>query len=154
MDKFVRAMFSIISLGCSVTTDIGGQMPTDCLLFAAGTLGFPSWYGSCCKELFLEKPIVNRGAPTPPKAPIFYEILAYFADHPQAQDTVEGIVEWWLLEQRIKRTTTQVKTALTQLEAEELVIPREGTAGRIYYRVNRQKLHDIRRILKEKNKEK
>ena len=95
---------------------------------------------------------MNRGAPTPPKAPIFYEILAYFADHPQAQDTVEGIVEWWLLEQRIKQTTTQVKTALTQLEEKELLIAREMTAGRVYYRVNRKKLSDIRRILKEKNK--
>ena len=92
---------------------------------------------------------MNRGAPTPPRAPIFYEILAYFADHPQAQDTVEGIVEWWLLEQRIKRATTQVKAALTQLVAEGLVIPREGTAGRVSYRLNRQKLRNIRRLLRE-----
>ena len=76
---------------------------------------------------------MNPGAPTPRRSPIFYEILAYFADHPQAQDTVEGIVEWWLLEQRIKRATTQVKAVLAQLVAEGLVIPRDGTAGRVYY---------------------
>jgi hypothetical protein len=93
--------------------------------------------------------MVHRGAPTPLRAPIFYEILAYFADHPQAQDTVEGIVEWWLLEQRITQATTQVKTALTQLEAEGLVIPRKGTDGRVYYRLNRQKLRSIRRLLRE-----
>ncbi len=92
---------------------------------------------------------MNSGAPTPRRSPIFYEILAYFADHPQAQDTVEGIVEWWLLEQRIKQATTQVKGALEQLVAEGLVIAREGTAGRVYYRVNRQKLRGIRRLLKE-----
>jgi hypothetical protein len=97
---------------------------------------------------------VNPGEATLRRPPIFYDILAYLADHPQAQDTVEGIVEWWLLEQRIKRATTQVKAAVAQLAAEELVIPREGTAGRIYYRLNRRKLHDIRRILKEQNKEK
>lgn len=62
---------------------------------------------------------------------------------------MEGIVEWWLLEQRIKRATTQVKTALAQLVAEGLVIAREGTAGRVYYRVNRQKLCEIRRLLRE-----
>jgi len=92
---------------------------------------------------------VNRGEPTPRRSPIFYEILAYFVDHPQAQDTVEGIVEWWLLEQRIKQATTQVKAALEQLVAEGLVIIREGTAGRVYYRVNRQKLREIRRLLRE-----
>jgi hypothetical protein len=92
---------------------------------------------------------VKSGAPTPYRSPIFYEVLGYLADHPQAQDTVEGIVEWWVIEQRIKRATTQVKATLAQLVAEELVIARQGTAGRIYYRVNRQKLRNIRRVLKE-----
>ena len=97
---------------------------------------------------------MNRGAPTPRRSAIFYEILAYFAAHPQAQDTVEGIMEWWLLEQRIKRTMTQVKAALAQLVGEQLVIAREGPAGRVSYRVNRAKLRAIRRMLKERNKEK
>lgn len=92
---------------------------------------------------------MNSGESILRRSPIFYEILAYFADHPQAQDTVEGIVEWWLLEQRIKRASTQVKTTLTQLVAEGLVIPREGTDGRVYYRVNRQKSREIRRLLRE-----
>ena len=92
---------------------------------------------------------MNPGAPTPRRLPIFYEILAYFADHPRAQDTIEGIVEWWLLEQRIKQATTQVKATLEQLVAEGLVIAREGAAGRVYYRVNRQKAREIRRLLRE-----
>jgi len=29
------------------------------------------------------------------------EILAYLADHPDAQDTLAGIFEWWLLERKI-----------------------------------------------------
>ena len=90
---------------------------------------------------------MNPGAPILRRSPIFFEILAYFANHPQAQDTVEGIVEWWLLEQHIKRATTQVKAAVAQLVAEGLVIARTGAAGRVYYHVNRQKLRDIRRIL-------
>ena len=90
---------------------------------------------------------MKSGAPTPRRSPSFYEILGYLADHPQAQDTVEGIVEWWLLEQRIKRATTQVKTMLEQLVAEGLVIARQGAGGRIYYRVNRQKLRDIQKLI-------
>ena len=48
-------------------------------------------------------------------------------------------MEWWLLEQRINTATTEVKTALEQLVAEELVIPREGHTGQVSYRVNRGK---------------
>jgi len=57
-------------------------------------------------------------------------------------------MEWWFLEQRIKQATTQVKAALEQLVAEGLVIACEGTEGRVTYRVNRQKLRDIRRLLR------
>jgi hypothetical protein len=96
---------------------------------------------------------VNVGKPAPQRSPIFYEILAYLAEHPEAQDSVEGIVEWWVLEQRIKRAKAPVKAALTQLVAEELVIPREDAAGCTTYRVNRSKLRDIRRILQEGAKE-
>ena len=81
------------------------------------------------------------------KSPIIREILAYLADHPQAQDTVEGIVEWWLLEQRIKRGTRHVKSAVEQLVAAGFITAREGAAGQVYYRVNQQKLCDIRRLL-------
>ena len=97
---------------------------------------------------------MNTGEPTARRSPIFYEILAYLADHPEAQDTVEGIVEWWLLEQRVKQATAQVQTALTQLVTEKLVVIREGQTGRVSYRVNRSKLRNIRRMLKERNKEK
>ena len=41
-------------------------------------------------------------------------------------------MEWWLLEQRLKQSTMQVKTALEQLVTQGLVIAREETAGRVY----------------------
>ena len=62
---------------------------------------------------------------------------------------MEGIVEWWVLEERIKRITTQVKSVLAQLVAEGLVFARQGAASRVYYRVNHQRLGDIRRLLSE-----
>lgn len=92
---------------------------------------------------------MKPSASTPRRPPLFNEILGYLADHPQAQDTVEGIVEWWLLEQRIKKATTQVQAALAHLVAEELVIAHQGTAGHVYYRINRQKLRDSRHLLRE-----
>jgi len=107
------------------------------------------WSGTTLAVLSLEfgKPLVKSDTPTSHRSPIFYEILASLADHPQAQDAMEGIVEWWLLEQRTKREATQVKAALKQLTADNYVIARTGKTGRVYYRVNRQKLGEIRRLI-------
>jgi len=93
---------------------------------------------------------VKSHVPSSRRSPLFYDILAYFADHPEAKDTVEGIVTWWLLEQRIKQTKAQAKSALTQLVAAGLLIAREGTTGRVYYRVNRQKMRKVHKLLREK----
>jgi len=64
------------------------------------------------------------------------EIIAYLGENPDAEDTVEGVVQWWLLEQRIQRTTAEVKAALDELVARNLVEVRQGTDERIYYRAN------------------
>lgn len=90
---------------------------------------------------------MKKEAPASCRSPIFYEILAYLTEHPHAQDTVEGIVEWWLLEQRMTRATTQVKAALKQLTDENYVLTRTDRAGRVYYQINRQKLNEIRRLV-------
>ena len=49
------------------------------------------------------------------------DILAYLAKHPDAQDTLEAITEWWLLEQRIERTAADVSEVLAGLVARNLV---------------------------------
>jgi hypothetical protein len=85
------------------------------------------------------------------RASIYYEILAYLTEHPHAQDTVEGIVTWWLLEQRIKRLTPQVTAALQQMVEENYVIPRTDRTGRVSYQINKKKLREIRRLIAEES---
>lgn len=85
------------------------------------------------------------------RSPIFYEILAYLFEHPDAQDTVEGIVEWWLLTQRIKQQTARVKAALRELVALGVVKEVTGRDGCIHYRVDRRKARKIRKLLAEHN---
>jgi hypothetical protein len=80
------------------------------------------------------------------------ETLAYLAEHPDAQDTLEGIVEWWLMEQQIKRGIAQVKDALAELVTQGLVLERKGRDGRIHYRVDRRKAAEIRGLLSKRNK--
>jgi hypothetical protein len=89
-------------------------------------------------------------APAPEKLPVAREILAYLAEHPDAQDTVEGIVEWWLLEQKIKHHTAQVQEALAELVTKGLVLKHEGRDTRIHYRMNRYKAEEIRALLKRR----
>jgi len=82
---------------------------------------------------------------------IEYEILAYLTEHPDAQDTLEGIVEWWFLEQQIKYRTAQVKKALTELVAKGLVLERKGRDTRVHYQINRRKSGEIAALLKQKS---
>ncbi len=79
---------------------------------------------------------------------IAMEILAYLDSHPLAQDTLEGIAEWWLLEKRIRRPTTQVQRAVGQLQAAGLLVARTGTDGRVHYRLNPRKRKTVALILR------
>ncbi len=42
-------------------------------------------------------------------------LLAYLRNHPQAADTLDGIVEWWLPLQRYETARAQVEIALGKL---------------------------------------
>jgi hypothetical protein len=85
----------------------------------------------------------------PSKAQITHEILAYLAENQNAQDTLEGIAEWWLLEQKIKHRTTEIKEVLDDLVAQNLILERKGRDARRRYQINRRKLAEISSLLKQ-----
>jgi hypothetical protein len=74
---------------------------------------------------------------------IGYDILAYMAEHPDAQDTTEGVIEWWLSERPAKPNASRVEEALAELVALGLVIARRSEVARTYYKVNRRRLGEI-----------
>ena len=82
------------------------------------------------------------------------EILKYLLEHPDAQDTLEGIIEWWLLQQKIKFQTARVKEALLELVVKGFILePNETDLGelkedKILYRMNRSKLEKIKKLVK------
>ena len=76
-----------------------------------------------------------------------YDILAYLAENPDAQDTLEGIIGWWLLGQAVKPNTTFVEETLTELVNRGLVLARRGKGARTYYKVNRRRLREISALL-------
>ena len=82
------------------------------------------------------------------KAQVAGDVLDYLAAHPDAEDTLEGIIEWWLERQEIIRHTGTVKAAVDDLVARGLVIERKGHDARTFYRVklkNRSALPHSRR---------
>jgi hypothetical protein len=84
------------------------------------------------------------------KSQIAREVLAYLAEHPKAQDTLEGIIEWWLLEREIKRQTTLVKEALGDLVATGLLIECRSTGdAHVRYQVNRDRLREIPQLIEK-----
>lgn len=64
------------------------------------------------------------------------EILAYLADHPDAQDSFEGIVQWWLLERKIRHQTDLVKDVLDTLVKEGQLVEDCGLDNKKKYHVN------------------
>ena len=78
---------------------------------------------------------------------ISYCILAYLSDNPDAGDTFDGIVEWWLLDQRIKFETRNVSEAVARLVSEGLIVEQEESDSRVIYKVNRTMEQAIRRRL-------
>lgn len=76
-----------------------------------------------------------------------WAILAYLVANPNAQDTLSGIVEWWLLEHQIRTGTATVEVALAELTASELVLTRSGTDLQVHYRINLDKLNEIAALM-------
>ncbi len=81
--------------------------------------------------------IVTSNFHPPEKNEIAREILSYLSEHPGAQDTLEGIVQWWLLERKIKYQKGLVMEALADLVADGSIDKHKGMDSRSYYRINR-----------------
>lgn len=75
------------------------------------------------------------------------QILSYLADNPKAEDTLEGIVDWWLLQQRIEFAVVEVKKALSHLITQNFVQEISGPGKHNLYRINPDMHTEIRNIL-------
>ncbi len=93
---------------------------------------------------------MNQGLFINDESKIGNEILAYLVENPKAQDTLEGIVEWWLLEREIKFETARVKEALSDLVARGLILEKKGSNSKTHYRVNKSKHNEILELFKQK----
>ncbi|HOC01012.1 MAG TPA: hypothetical protein PKM43_19955 [Verrucomicrobiota bacterium] len=72
------------------------------------------------------------------------EVFEYLVQHPDAQDTLEGVCDWWLLERRVRRSVAEVEAALGKLVARGFVAARRGKDGNTHYRLNRREEQRLR----------
>ena len=81
------------------------------------------------------------------KSEMAVEILAYLVQHPSAQDTLEGILQWWLLERYVERQHLAVASAVEELVGSGLVVARDGRDRRPRYRLNPQRSAEAQAIV-------
>jgi len=75
------------------------------------------------------------------------KILRYLHRNPRAQDTLEGVLHWWLLDLHIEEQEREVETALRELMAAGLVLSQQGQDRELHYRLNPAQADRIRRML-------
>ena len=77
---------------------------------------------------------------------ISQEILEYLRKHPDASDTLEGITEWWLLNQRISYEMERVKAAVLKLVKQGWIEEIKTKNSRIRYHLKPVKHKEINGI--------
>jgi len=65
------------------------------------------------------------------------EILDYLLRQPDAQDSIEGILRWWVLEECIRKWTPKISDAVAQLVAQGFLEERLTAGGTVLYRAVR-----------------
>lgn len=61
------------------------------------------------------------------------KIRRYLIDHPNAADSLEGIVHWWLVRQQVEFSAEKVKMALDYLVGNDLISKSTTTQGTVVY---------------------
>ncbi|HKC64323.1 MAG TPA: hypothetical protein VKB86_11830 [Pyrinomonadaceae bacterium] len=87
----------------------------------------------------------------PDQAQIKHDVLSYLIKNRDAQDTLEGIIEWWLLERKIERQTAAVKKVLDELATSKLLVEYRAGDSQTHYRVNHRKEKEILALLKRRD---
>jgi len=81
------------------------------------------------------------------------KILRYLTEHPEASDTADGILEWWLLKQSILDEKKVVEKALKWLVEEKLIIKVEAADSRKHYRLNVERIEVSRKLIRAARKD-
>ena len=82
-----------------------------------------------------------------PSLEVALKILRYLEQNPDAADTFEGILDWWLPKQSIMEQEGRVQQALDLLVTRRLLLTKRLSGARKLYRLNKDRITDIRRLI-------
>jgi len=74
-------------------------------------------------------------------------ILRYWVKNPDAKDTADGILKWWLPGDRAGSGKEEVQKALDALICKGWLIKRETTPNRIIYGLHKERVEEIKKFL-------
>jgi hypothetical protein len=75
------------------------------------------------------------------------EILAYVTHRPSAQDTFEGILEWWVMERYLERQRREVRGAVDELVAAGFLVAARGRDRRLRFKLNPERGEEARALV-------
>jgi hypothetical protein len=64
------------------------------------------------------------------------EILDYLARQPDAQDTIEGILHWWVLDAYIRKWAPKIAKTVAQLVERGFLEERPSSDGKVFYHIS------------------
>lgn len=80
---------------------------------------------------------------------VIRHILHYLTVHPDAKDTVQGILRWWLPKDEGAWSKEEVQEALDILVARGWVTQRRTIPSRTLYGLNKKQLEEIKAFFRE-----
>jgi hypothetical protein len=92
---------------------------------------------------------MNGDVCLPDKSHIAREILTYLANHPDAQDTLDGIMQWWLLDQGNRYKPIMIQEVVKDLVLEGTIIETIIPDSPAVYRLNVAKRDRMKELLKK-----
>jgi hypothetical protein len=68
------------------------------------------------------------------------EILDYLAKHPDAQDTIDGILHWWVLDAHIRKWAPKIAKTVAQLVEQGFLEEKRSADGNVIYHISQHYL--------------
>jgi hypothetical protein len=71
------------------------------------------------------------------------EILDYLARQPEAQDTIDGILQWWVLDSCVRSWAPKIAKTIGKLVEQGFLEEKPSSDGRIFYHVSARYLSTL-----------
>jgi hypothetical protein len=75
------------------------------------------------------------------------EILDYLARQPEAEDTIEGIIQWWVLDSCIRNWAPKIEKTVANLVEQGFLEKKPSRDGRIFYHISPRYLSAVQKRL-------